>query len=151
MRYADDCSVYVRSEKSAHRVMANISAYLEDCLKLKVNKDKSKVSRPSQSSLLGFSFYSSKKGWKMRIAPKSLSAIKEKIREQTKRNRPVPFNERISKLKEIIHGWVNYFSIAEAKKYMVKLDEMMRSRLRIVLWKQWKGITGRARNLMKWE
>jgi len=149
VRYADDCSVYVRSEKSAHRVMANISAYLEDCLKLKVNKDKSKVSRPSQSSLLGFSFYGSKKGWKMRIAPKSLSAIKEKIREQTKRNRPVPFNERISKLKEIIHGWVNYFSIAEAKKYMVKLDEMMRSRLRIVLWKQWKGITGRARNLMK--
>ncbi|MFC3562197.1 group II intron reverse transcriptase/maturase [Pedobacter jamesrossensis] len=149
VRYADDCSVYLRSRKSAHRVIASISVYLEDCLKLKVNKEKSKVSRPSQSSLLGFSFYGSKAGWKMRIAAKSISAIKEKIREHTRRNRPVPLNERTTKLKEIIHGWVNYFSIAEAKSQMVKLDEMLRTRLRIVLWKQWKSITGRARNLMK--
>ncbi|WP_410479197.1 group II intron maturase-specific domain-containing protein [Pedobacter miscanthi] len=55
----------------------------------------------------------------------------------------------MSKLKEIIHGWVNYFSIAEAKGQMLRLDELMRTRLRIVLWKQWKSITGRARNLMK--
>ena len=149
VRYADDCSIYLRSRKSAHRVMAGISVYLEDGLKLKVNRMKSKVSRPSQSNLLGFSFYGSKAGWKMRISSKSLRAIKEKIREQTKRNQPVPLYQRISKLKEIIHGWVNYFSIANAKGYMEKLDELMRTRLRIVLWKQWKGITGRARNLMK--
>ncbi|WP_411274055.1 group II intron reverse transcriptase/maturase [Daejeonella sp.] len=149
VRYADDCSIYVKSTKSAHRVMASISAYLEDCLKLKVNREKSKVSRPGQSSLLGFSFYGSSKGWKMRIAPKSLSAIKEKIRGHTKRSKPGPLLERTLRLKEIIHGWVNYFSIAEAKGHMVKLDEMMRTRLRIVLWKQWKNITGRARKLMK--
>jgi len=149
VRYADDCSIYLRSRKSAQRVMAGISVYLEDGLKLKVNRMKSKVSRPSQSSLLGFSFYGSKEGWKMRISSKSLRAIKEKISEQTKRNQPVPLYQRISKLKEIIHGWVNYFSIANAKGYMEKLDELMRTRLRIVLWKQWKGITGRARNLMK--
>ncbi|WP_316848652.1 group II intron reverse transcriptase/maturase, partial [Pedobacter psychrodurus] len=91
VRYADDCSIYLRSRKSAHRVMRSISVYLGDCLKLKVNREKSKVSRPSQSSLLGFSFYGSKEGWKMRISSKSLRAIKEKIREQTKRSQPVPF------------------------------------------------------------
>lgn len=149
VRYADDCSIYLRSRKSAERVMAGISVYLEECLKLKVNRMKSKVSRPSQSTLLGFSFYGSKEGWKIRIASKSLSAIKEKIRVQTKRRQPVPLHQRIAKLKEIIHGWVNYFSIANAKRYMVKLDEMMRTRLRIVLWKQWKSIKGRARNLME--
>ncbi|MFF5383788.1 group II intron maturase-specific domain-containing protein, partial [Pedobacter suwonensis] len=79
----------------------------------------------------------------------ALSAIKEKIKVQTKGSQPVPLYQRILKLKEIIHGWVNYFSIAEAKSHMLKLDEMMRTRLRIVLWKQWKSITGRARNLMK--
>lgn len=149
VRYADDCSIYLRSRKSAYRVMTGISVYLEERLKLKVNRMKSKVSRPSQSSLLGFSFYGSKAGWKMRIASKSLSAIKEKIKEQTRGSQPVPLHQRISKLKEIIRGWVNYFSIANAKRYMEKLDEMMRARLRIVLWKQWKSITGRARNLMK--
>ncbi|MFC1226787.1 group II intron reverse transcriptase/maturase, partial [Pedobacter sp. BG31] len=149
VRYADDCSIYLRSRKSAHRVMAGISVYLEDCLKLKVNRMKSKVSRPSQSNLLGFSFYGSKAGWKIRMASRSLIAIREKIRAQTKGSQPVPLPQRISKLKEIIHGWVNYFSIANAKGYMAKLDEMMRNRLRIVLWKQWKSITGRARNLMK--
>lgn len=149
VRYADDCSIYLRSRKSAQRVLAGISVYLEEGLKLKVNRMKSKVSRPSQSSLLGFSFYGSKEGWKMRISSKSLRAIKEKISEQTKRSQPVPLHQRISKLKEIIHGWVNYFSIANAKGYMEKLDELMRTRLRIVLWKQWKSITGRARNLMK--
>jgi len=149
VRYADDSSIYLRSKKSAHRVMAGISVYVEDCLKLKVNRKKSKVSRPSQSSLLGFSFYGSKEGWKMRIASKALRAIKEKIREQTKGSQPVPLHQRISKLKEIIHGWVNYFSIAEAKGQTLRLDELMRTRLRIVLWKQWKSITGRARNLMK--
>lgn len=149
VRYADDCSIYVRSRKSAHRVMANITGYLEDELKLKVNRQKSKVSKPTKSTLLGFSFYGSVKGWKMRIASKSLTRIKEKIREQTMRSTPVPLKERILKLGEIIRGWVNYFSIAEARNHMIKLDEMVRTRLRIVLWKQWKGITGRARNLMK--
>lgn len=149
VRYADDCSIYVRSRKSAYRVMESISKYLEDELKLKVNREKSKVSRPTKSMLLGFSFYASVNGWKMRIAPKSLTRIKEKIREHTMRSKPVPIKERISKLGAIIRGWVNYFSIAEARKLMIKLDELTRTRLRIVLWKQWKGITGRIRNLIK--
>lgn len=149
VRYADDCSIYVRSRKSAHRVMENISVYLEEELKLKVNREKSKLSRPTKSSLLGFSFYGTSKGWKMRISPKSVNTVKQKIREQTKRSQPVSTVERIQKLEVVIRGWVNYFSIAEAKGLMTRLDEMTRTRLRITIWKQWKTIRGRVRNLMK--
>ena len=149
VRYADDCSIYVGSRKSAERVMAGITGYLEGKLKLKVNREKSNVSRPWQSSLLGFSFYGRVKGWKMRIAPKALTKVKEKLKEQTKRSTPVSLRNRIIKLEEIIRGWVNYFCIAEAKNHMIRLDESVRTRLRIVLWAQWKTIRGRARNLMR--
>ncbi|WP_199748410.1 group II intron reverse transcriptase/maturase [Pedobacter sp. KBW01] len=149
VRYADDCSIYVRSSKSAHRVMDKIAVYLEDRLKLKVNREKSKVSRPTQSTLLGFSFYKVNKRWKVRIAPKSLVRIKDEIRKQTMRSRSTPLTSRILKLEEIIRGWVNYFSIAEAKSYMRGLDELTRKRLRMNLWKQWKGVRSRERNLMK--
>lgn len=149
VRYADDCSIYVRSSKSAHRVMDKIAVYLEKRLKLKVNREKSKVSIPTHSTLLGFSFYRRSKRWMVRIAPKSLMRIKEKIREQTRRNKPVPLTTRTLKLGEIIRGWVNYFSIAEAKSHMKGLDELTRKRFRIILWKQWKSVRGRERNLMK--
>ncbi|MHB1178117.1 MAG: group II intron reverse transcriptase/maturase [Daejeonella sp.] len=149
VRYADDCSIYVRSRKSAHRVMDSITGYLEDELKLRVNRGKSKVSRPTASTLLGFSFYGGKQGWNIRIAPKSLKSIKQRIREQTKRNHPIGTNERIAKLESVIRGWVNYFSIAKAKSQMLKLDETVRIRLRMTIWKQWKKIQARIRNLIK--
>jgi RNA-directed DNA polymerase len=85
VRYADDCSIYVKSEKSAQRAMETITEYIESKLKLKVNRSKSKVSRPSESTLLGFSFYRSEKGWEIRIAPKSLERIKKKMKEKKKR------------------------------------------------------------------
>lgn len=82
VRYADDCSIYVKSEKSGQRVLGSITKYIEDKLKLTVNRDKSKVSRPSDSTLLGFSFYKSREGWEIRIAPKSFVKIKKKIRRR---------------------------------------------------------------------
>lgn len=138
VRYADDCSIYVMSEKSAQRVMETITEYIEGKLKLKVNRNKSKVSRPTESTLLGFSFYRSDKGWQIRIAPKSLDKVKKKIKEKTKRNDPSPAKEKIKKIEAVIRGWVNYFAIAKAKSKMAQLDEMVRTRLRIGLWKQWK-------------
>ncbi len=147
VRYADDCSIYVGSSKSARRVMDAITVYLEDKLKLKVNREKSRVSRPSKSTLLGFSFYGSSKGWQMRIAPKSVKSIKQKIRGQTKRNQPISTVERIAKLETIIRGWVNYFAMAGAKKLMAKLDEMTRVRLRMIIWKQWKSVKRRIKGL----
>jgi|SRR5665213_310021 len=90
VRYGDDCSIYVKSEKSSQRVMETVTDYIETKLKLKVNRAKSKVSDPYESTLLGFSFYRSKEGWAIRIAPKSIIKIKKKMKEQTKRKDPAP-------------------------------------------------------------
>jgi RNA-directed DNA polymerase len=147
VRYADDCSIYVRSEKSANRVMETITDYVESKLKLKVNRIKSKVSRPNESTLLGFSFYRSEKGWEIRIAPKSLQKIKEKMKGKTKRNDPASAKEKIKKMEAVIRGWVNYFWIAKAKSKMNELDEMVRTRLRIGIWKQWKNPKTKRGNL----
>ena len=149
VRYADDCSIYVKSEKSAQRVMETVTDYIETKLKLKVNRTKSKVSRPHESTLLGFSFYRSKPGWEIRIAPKSIIRIKEKMKEQTKRKDPAPAKEKIKKIEAVIRGWVNYFAIAKAKGKMQELDELVRTRLRMGLWKQWKRPYRRRMNLKK--
>lgn len=149
VRYADDCSIYVGSRKSAERVKASITTYLEVKLKLQVNHEKSKVSRPRQSSLLGFSFYGSVNGWKMRIEPKALTRVKEKIREHTRRCKPAALRARIAKVDEIIRGWISYFCLAEAKRHMVELDKWIRTRLRIVLWKQWKTASCRIKHLTR--
>ena len=149
VRYADDCSIYVKSEKSAQRVMESITVYIEKKLKLKVNRTKSKVSRPQESMLLGFSFYRGKEGWQVRIAPKSLERIKKKIKEKTKRNDPAPAKEKIKKMEAVIRGWVNYFAIAKGRKKMQELDELVRTRLRIGIWKQWKKPKTKRIHLIK--
>jgi RNA-directed DNA polymerase len=149
VRYADDCSIYVKSEKSAQRVMETVTDYIETKLKLKVNRIKSKVSRPQESTLLGFSFYRSKSGWEIRIAPKSIIRIKEKMKGLTKRKDPAPAKEKIKKMEAVIRGWVNYFAIAKAKSKMQELDELVRTRLRMGIWKQWKRPYRRRMTLQK--
>jgi RNA-directed DNA polymerase len=149
VRYADDCSIYVKSEKSAQRVMESITEYIEKKLKLKVNRTKSKVSRPQDSTLLGFSFYRGKEGWQVRIAPKSLDRIRKKMKEKTKRNDPAPAKEKIKKIEAIIRGWVNYFAIAKSKRKMQELDALVRTRLRIGIWKQWKKPKTKRIHLIK--
>lgn len=149
VRYADDCSIYVRSEKSARRILASITDYIEGKLKLKVNRSKSKVSRPGESALLGFSFYRSEKGWEIRIAPKSLKRIKAKMKGQTSRKASGSLEGKIKKLEAIIPGWVNYFGIAKCKSKMKALDELVRTRLRMGIWKQWKTPKTRKVNLQR--
>ena len=149
VRYADDCSIYLKSDKSAQRVLAGITKYIEESLKLKVNKEKSKVSRPVESTLLGFSFYQSKGKWEIRIAKKSINRIKEKTKEVTARNNGHNTKQKLLKMQPIIQGWVNYFSIAKAKSIMVQLDEGVRTRLRMGLWKEWKNCRTRVAKLLK--
>ena len=149
VRYADDCSIYVKSEKSAQRVLASITNYIESDLKLKVNKEKSKVSRPTESVLLGFSFYKEKGGWAIRIASKSIERIKDKSRTITHRNNGSNTRQKILKMQSLIQGWVNYFSIARAKSLMENLDRLVRVRLRMGLWKEWKTCKTRVSNLLK--
>ena len=149
VRYADDCSIYVKSEKSAKRVAESITGYIEKKLLLKVNREKTKISRPSESQLLGFSFYKNKEGYEIRISKKSLKRIKEKCKRITKSSDPTPERAKLKKLEAVIRGWVNYFKIAKAKSNMQRLDEMIRTRLRIATWRRWKRIKTKVNNLIK--
>jgi RNA-directed DNA polymerase len=149
VRYADDCSIYVRSEKAANRINASITNYIETKLKLKVNKEKTKVSRPTESSLLGFSFYKSKDKWEIRISSKSIRHIKEKIKARTRRNDPSSTQSKITQLDTVIRGWVNYFVIAKGKNVMQRLDETLRTRLKMCEWKSWKKTKTRIKKLIE--
>ena len=149
VRYADDCSIYVKSQKSADRVMTSISRFIEDDLKLKVNKTKSKVSRPTQSTLLGFSFYKTKGLWIIRIAKKSVLRMQEKVKHHLKRSNPSSLQSKVIGLSAIIVGWVNYFMIAESKTILQKLDEQTRTRARICQWHQWKRVRTRIKHLKR--
>lgn len=149
IRYADDCSIYVKSEKAAHRVMETIVNFIETTLKLKVNRTKSKVSRPNESTLLGFSFYQKGGKWETCIAPKSLKRIKDKIRTLTKRNAPGKVTDKIKKMQATIRGWVNYFAIAKGRSRMDDLDGFTRVRLRMGIWRQWKNARTRIRHLIQ--
>lgn len=149
VRYADDISIYVKSEKAAQRVKESTTEYLEKELKLRVNREKTRVSQGQESNLLGFSFYRSKSKWEARIAPKSMKRIKEKIRAKTKRSDPSAGGDKIKKLEALIVGWVEYFRIARAKNALIRLDEWTRTRIRICLWKQWKLPKTRVRELRK--
>jgi RNA-directed DNA polymerase len=149
VRYADDCSIYVKSEKAAQRVLSSLTRYLEQILLLKVNKEKSKVSRPANSYLLGFSCYQNKGEWRIRIAEKSQNRIKKKCKTITKRNNGLSLKQKVEKLAPIIQGWVNYFSIAHAKSTLTSLDKYIRTRLRVGLWRNWKNNKTRIANLIK--
>lgn len=149
VRYADDISIYVRSERSAGRVMETITGYLEKELKLKVNREKSQISQPEESNLLGFSFYRGTDKWGIKIATKSIKRMKKKIRAGTQRKDPTSAREKIKKIESIIEGWVNYFRLAKAKGTMKELDGMVRHRLRMGIWKQWKTPQNRTKNLKK--
>jgi len=149
VRYADDCSIYLKNWKSAQRVERSIIRYIEKELKLKVNRAKTKVSTPTKSTLLGFSFYRSKEKWEIRLSSLTVKRIQDKIRLNTQRHQPVPLAEKIRKLETAIAGWINYFWIAKAKSQMQMLDELVRTRLRICTWKQWKLPKARVKRLIK--
>ncbi len=148
-RYADDCNIYVRSERAGKRVMEGVRKILTENLKLKVNESKSAVDRPWKRKFLGFSFYKVKGNVGVRIHPKSVKKFKENIRKVTNRNRSMNFEERLEELAVMCRGWVNYFGIADAGKLMDELDMWTRRRLRACLWKQWKRIRTKHDNLVK--
>lgn len=147
VRYADDCNIYVKSQRAGERVMKSITKFLEKRLKLKVNKEKSAVDRPWKRKFLGFSFYF--KGDEVGIRPheKSIKRLKDKIREITNRNIGISMEIRIERLNSLVVGWVNYFKIANMKAKLKEIDKWTRRRLRACLWKQWKKIKTKFKNL----
>jgi RNA-directed DNA polymerase len=149
VRYADDCSIYTQSEASAKRVAESIIKYIEEKRLLKVNREKTKISRPTESTLLGFSFFRSTNGWEIRIAEKSVGRITKKVKDITNRSNGLSEKERIGKIQTMLVGWVTYYEIAKAKTVMKSLDELVRVRLRICQWKAWKRPRTRVRQLLK--
>lgn len=149
VRYADDISIYLRSNKSANRLLTTITTYIESKLRLKVNRNKSKVSRPTQSKLLGFSYYKSKGGCLIRMTKESIQRLKTNIRSKTQRKAGTNYEQKLQTIAPLIRGWVNYFRIARASKHMEDLDGFTRTRLRICIWKEWKNGKTRIKNLLK--
>jgi len=142
VRYADDCNIYVRSQRAGQRVMNSVTRFLARRLKLKVNEAKSAVARPDRRKFLGFSFSSNKEP-KRRISPKALLRCKQKIRELTRRTRGTSLEQMVKELTAYLRGWKSYFGFCQAPKPLRLLDHWIRHRLRSVIWKQWKR--GRTR------
>ena len=136
-RYADDCNIYVESERAGLRVMASVTKFLEGKLKLKVNKEKSAVAPVWERKFLGYRLL---KDGTLTIAPKSLEKAKERIREITRRNRSEPFTRRIEKLNAFLTGWVTYFCLAKGRSRLEELDQWIRRKLRCIRLKQCKRV-----------
>lgn len=149
VRYADDALIFVRSEKAAVRVLHTITKFIEKKLGLIVNGEKSKISRPTDTKFLGFNFYYDFRVGKYSPKPHddSFRKFERKLRGLTKRNHSISLDKRITKVNQVIRGWVNYFRIARMKKKLEIIDAKMRSRIRVIIWKQWKTSKKRIRSL----
>jgi group II intron reverse transcriptase/maturase len=148
VRYADDCMIFVRSEKAAQRVLKSVSFFIEKKLGLKVNAEKSKVSRPWETKYLGFGFYRNKQGtYRPKPHLKSVQKFQRKLKQLTKRNVSISLDVRIQRLQWLIRGWVNYFKIGDMKSVLGLIDAKLRSRIRVIIWKQWKKNAKRIKSL----
>ena len=137
VRYADDCNIYVRSERAGRRVMESITGFITKKLKLKVNQAKSAVARPGERKLLRFSFTAGREP-RRRIAPAALERCKERVRGLTRRTRTVGLEGMVKELSEYLTGWKGYFGYCQTPSVLGDLDSWIRRRLRSVAWKQWK-------------
>jgi len=150
VRYADDCIILVKSEKAANRVLESITKFIEKKLGLKVNAEKSKVTRPTQTKYLGFSFWKDAKGkWKPKPHLKSYQKIKRKLKQLTCRRKSISLDERIKQINYTVRGWVNYFRIANMKNAIQEIDKHLRTRIRVIIWKQWKKASRKEKALLQ--
>jgi RNA-directed DNA polymerase len=137
VRYADDCNIYVRSERAGQRGMESVTQFITQKLKLKVNETKSAVARPQERKFLGFSF-SAGPEFKRVIAPKALDQFKRRVREITRRARGVSMKTTIEELAPYMRGWRGYFGFCETPEVLIGLTRWVRLRLRAAMWRQWK-------------
>ena len=149
VRYADDCMIFCKSRKGAERTLNNIVPYIEGKLFLKVNRTKTSVAHISKVKYLGYSFYRYKGQCRFRVHPKSVTKMKNKIRELTDRSNGWGNEYRALKLTQFIRGWVNYFGMADMKRLLQDNDEWLRHRIRAIYWKQWKKAKTKFKELKK--
>jgi RNA-directed DNA polymerase len=148
VRYADDCNIYVRSQRAGERVMKSITESITKKLKLKVNEQKSAVSRPSKRKFLSFSFTWQREP-KRRLAPKTIARFKQRVRELTRRTRGVKVETMVAQLSRYLRGWRVYFGFCQTPTVLRSLEKWLRRRLRSVVWKQWKYARVRFAELSK--
>jgi len=148
VRYADDENIYVASERAGLRVMESVTRFITERLKLKVNQAKSAVARPSERKFLGFSFTSEAEP-RRRVAPKAKARFKERIKELTRRTRGVSLPKMVKEIATYLRGWLGYFGDCQTPSVLKELEQWLRHRLRAVLWKQWKNVRTRFRQLRK--
>jgi len=150
VRYADDCNIFVGSQKAAERVMKSITDFIERKLGLKVNATKSKIGRANQIKFLGFGYFTDKEGkYQAKPHKQSIEKLKRKLKALTSRKWSISLDVRLKKLKQQITGWVNYFRIAKMKTVLSEIDAKLRKRIRVVIWKQWKSPKKRYEGLRK--
>jgi RNA-directed DNA polymerase len=148
VRYADDCNIYVCSERAGQRVMESVTQFITQKLKLKVNETKSAVARPQERKFLGFSFTAGPE-FKRVIAPKTLDRFKQRIREITQRAKGVSMKTTIEELAPYMRGWRSYFGYCETPEVLVSLTRWVRLRLRAAMWRQWKTPRRRREALLE--
>src|SRR5882672_9506750 len=137
VRYADDCNIYVGSERAGQRVVESVTRFITQKLKLKVNEAKSAVARPQERKFLGFSFTAGPEVKRV-IAPKAVERFKQRIREITRRAKGVSMKTTMEELAPYMRGWRSYFGFCETPKVLIGLTRWVRLRLRAALWRQWK-------------
>ena len=151
VRYADDCNIFVKSKKSADRVMKSISSWLERKLFLKVNATKTKVVRPTKSNFLGFTFWKNGERWQTKPGDDRKAKLYDKIRELLSRRKAAaqPLSVVFTKINQVVRGWINYFKIGDMKHFLFKFSQWMRHKIRVVIIKQWKRFKRIYTNLMR--
>ena len=150
-RYADDCVIAVRSESSAKRVMRTITDWIQRKLGLKVNMTKTHITRPEKLKYLGFGFWKDYKAneWKCKPHEDSVARFKKKLKELTCRKMPGKVTGKIKRINQVTRGWINYYALGSMKQAMTEIDAHLRTRIRIIIWKQWKVPSKRQWGLQK--
>ena len=148
-RYADDCVIFVKTKFSAERVMRNIVTFIETKLKLKVNAEKTHITRPTKLKYLGFSFTKQKDTWEARPHQESFKKLFLKLKKLIKRSWSVDLTYRIKKINEVLRGWINYYRQSFMKVKITKIGEWLRNAIRVVIWKQWKVPSKQIPSLVK--
>ena len=146
-RYADDCNIYVGSQRSGERVLASLTEFLRAKLKLKVNPLKSAVERPWKRKFLGFSL-TAEKASRVRVAPQSVQRFQDKLRQKFREGRGRNLRTFIQSLAPLLRGWAGYFSVAQTRQVFENLDQWIRRKLRCMEWRKWKRRRTRCKRMI---
>ena len=149
VRYADDCNIYVKSQRAGERVFGSMKVFLENVLSLTVNEEKSSVGRPTKQVFLGFGFYYRRGQVRTRLTQRAIDKVKDRVREITGRSKGTSMSWTLEELRKALQGWVMYYSMADCKTKLMELDGWIRRKLRAKYWKQWKRAYPRYKALRR--